>query len=149
MELTRSKIRKYLDDEFGKTSYCKKVNGTMRFDILKTMSVADLDFIEVIDNFYLNLKESYSLFPTLPDWTKSDRQKFLVMNLNDMCDDLVSEDIKKVNVRYLQTYVDIFWNIYDYFDDYGNKNETIYKEEVEGIFPIFEKFINIKLGKLS
>ena len=72
-------------------------------------------------------------------WIPSDRQKFLIENLNHLLDVVVDEN----NHYYIQDYRDFYWNVWDYFDDYNNKNEDISKEEMDQIILILDKFFDV------
>ena len=64
---------------------------------------------------------------------------------NSINADLSQPDKKNLaNNVFLHMYEDFYWEVYDYFDDYNNKNEKVYKEEVDLIIPVIEKFFDIK-----
>ncbi len=145
MELTRSNIKEYLDNGFTNTNYCKKVRGTNFLQTCKTISINDLDFIEVLKEFFSLLNFNYNSFKTNASWAPSGRQKSVIETLSIISNDISLNNNGDVKLRRLEDlihlYDDFYWEIWDYFDDYNNKNEEIVKEEINLILPILEKFL--------
>lgn len=142
MELTRSNIKEYLDNGFKNTNYCKKVRGTIELKTLKTMSFDDLDFIGILRNLYSQIQFEYNSLNTNDNWIPSDRQKAVLENLSNISNDILNNDeIKLKNNFILHLYDDFYWGIWDYFDDYNNKNEEIVKEEINLILPKLKNFL--------
>jgi len=145
MQLTRGKIKEYLDSNFKNSTYYKNIAGKNKFEELKTMSVKDLDFIAILSKLLSQIKEEYNLFEPNLNWVASTRQKKLIEIINSINADLSQPDKKNLaNNVFLHMYEDFYWEVYDYFDDYNNKNEKVYKEEVDLIIPVIEKFFCIK-----
>jgi len=145
MQLTRSKIKEYLDSNFKNSTYYKNIAGKNKFEELKTMSVKDLDFIAILSKLLSQIKEEYNLFEPNLNWVASTRQKKLIEITNSINADLSQPNKKNLaNNVFLHMYEDFYWEVYDYFDDYNNKNEKVYKEEVDLIIPVIEKFFCIK-----
>lgn len=146
MELTRSNIKEYLDNGFKNTNYCKKVRGTIKLEILKTMSLDDLDFIGILRNLYSQIQFEYNSLNTNDNWVPSDRQKTILETLSNISDNILNNDeIELKNKFILHLYDDFYWGIWDYFDDYNNKNEEIVKKEISLILSVLENFLkNIK-----
>jgi len=145
MQLTRSKIKEYLDSNFKNSTYYKNIAGKNKFEELKTMSVKDLDFIAILSKLLSQIKEECNLFESNLNWVASTRQKKLIEIINSINADLSQPDKKNLaNNVFLHMYEDFYWEVYDYFDDYNNKNEKVYKEEVDLIIPVIEKFFDIK-----
>jgi len=141
MQLTRSKIKEYLDSNFKNSTYYKNIAGKNKFEELKTMSVKDLDFIAILSKLLSQIKEECNLFESNLNWVASTRQKKLIEIINSINADLSQPDKKNLaNNVFLHMYEDFYWEVYDYFDDYNNKNEKVYKEEVDLIIPVIEKF---------
>ena len=142
MELTRNNIKEYLDNGFRNTNYCKKVRGTIEVKTLKKMSFDDLDFIGILRNLYSQIQFEYNSLNTNDNWIPSDRQKAVLENLSNISNDILNnEEIKLKNNFILHLYDDFYWGIWDYFDDYNNKNEEIVKEEINLILPILKNFL--------
>jgi len=145
MQLTRGKIKEYLDSNFKNSTYYKNIAGKNKFEELKTMSVKDLDFIAILSKLLSQIKEEYNLFEPNLNWVASTRQKKLIEITNSINADLSQPNKKNLaNNVFLHMYEDFYWEVYDYFDDYNNKNEKVYKEEVDLIIPVIEKFFCIK-----
>lgn len=145
MQLTRSKIKEYLDSNFKNSTYYKNIAGKNKFEELKKMSVKDLDFVAILSKLLSQIKEEYNLFEPNLNWEASTRQKKLIEITNSINADLSQPDKKNLaNNVFLHMYEDFYWEVYDYFDDYNNKNEKVYKEEVDLIIPVIEKFFCIK-----
>lgn len=145
MQLTRSKIKEYLDSNFRNSTYYKNIAGKNKLETLKTMSVKDLDFIAILNNLLLQIKEDYKFFESNLNWVSSNRQKKLIEITNSINSDISQPDKKNLpNNLFLHMYEDFYWEVYDYFDDYNNKNEQIYKEEIDLIIPVVENFFCIK-----
>ena len=145
MQLTRSKIKEYLDSNFKNSTYYKNIAGKNKFEELKTMSVKDLDFIAILSKLLSQIKEECNLFESNLNWVASTRQKKLIEIINSINADLSQPNKKNLaNNVFLHMYEDFYWEVYDYFDDYNNKNEKVYKEEVDLIIPVIEKFFCIK-----
>jgi len=145
MQLTRGKIKEYLDSNFKNSTYYKNIAGKNKFEELKTMSVKDLDFIAILSKLLSQIKEEYNLFEPNLNWVASTRQKKLIEITNSINADLSQPNKKNLaNNVFLHMYEDFYWEVYDYFDDYNNKNEKVYKEEVDLIIPVIEKFFDIK-----
>ena len=143
MEFTRSKIREYLDAGFKNTNYYKKVRGTSELTTLKSMSILDLDFIDILKEFYAQLNLNYNSFKSNAEWAPSARQQFLLETMSTTIDDISHiDDTKLKNNHDLHLYDDLFCQIEDYFDDYNNSNDQISKEEINLIIPILENFLN-------
>ena len=107
MKLTRNKIKKYLDDGFKSTKYCKKVRGTNELEILKEMSVDDLDFMEILKSLLTQIKINYNSFKSNKNWTPSARQKSLLEILTDISNDITNNnEIKLKNNLLLHQYED-------------------------------------------
>lgn len=148
MELTRSNIKEYLDNGFRNSNFynkSKKTNFVETLKIWKTMSINDLDFIEVIKEFFLLLNLNYNSFKTNVSWAPSGRQKAMLETLSIINNDISLHNNGEVKLRHhedlIHLYDDFYWEIWDYFDDYNNKNEEIVKEEINLILPILEKFL--------
>ena len=69
----------------------------------------------------------------------SDRQKYLIEILNNIINDINNKEIKMQ--RFLIQ--DLYWNIADFFYDYGNKDENIYDDELTQIMPIISEALKI------
>lgn len=122
--MERSKIREYLNTEFKSTNYCKKIRNTNKPESLKTLSIADLDFIEILKEFYSQLKLNYNTFKSDENWVPSTRQQYLLDSLSNINKDISHKDkIKLTNNYIMHLYDDFYWQIWDYFDDYNNLNE--------------------------
>lgn len=142
MEITRDKVKQMLDEGFRNSSYCKKVRGTNQLETLKTMTFSDLDFLKNLDETFLYIKENYDSFVSNTKWGPSVRQKHVLDVLEKTNNDILNNsDIKTKNNLFLQLYDDFYWGVYDYFDDYGNKNEELSKEEIDLIFSVLKTFL--------
>ncbi len=142
MDLTRKNIKQYLDDGFAATEYSKKIKGVSKLIALKDMAIDDLDFINILRNLFENIKNNYSSFMSNAQWKPSDRQNHLLEVIGNICDDILYDDKTKTSKPnlYLSFFEDLYWQVYDYFDDYGNKNDSLYKEEVDLVLKKLEKF---------
>lgn len=142
MEITRDKVKQMLDEGFRNSSYCKKVRGTNQLEALKTMTFSDLDFLKILDETFLYIKENYDSFVSNTKWGPSVRQKHVLDVLEKTNNDILNNsDIKTKNNLFLQLYDDFYWGVYDYFDDYGSKNEELSKEEIDLIFSVLKTFL--------
>lgn len=145
MELTRSNIKEYLDNGFKNTNYYKQTRETDFLQTWKTMPINDLDFIEVLKDFFSLLNLNYNLFKTNVNWTPSGRQKAVIETLSLISNDIRLHNNGEVKLKHyedlIRLYDDFYWQIWDYFDDYNNKNKEIVKEEINLILPILEKFL--------
>ena len=145
MELTRSNIKEYLDNGFKNTNYYKQTRETDFLQTWKTMPINDLDFIEVLKDFFSLLNLNYNLFKTNVNWTPSGRQKAVIETLSLISNDIRLHNNGEVKLKHyedlIHLYDDFYWQIWDYFDDYNNKNKEIVKEEINLILPILEKFL--------
>ena len=139
MQLTRSEIKNYLDSAFKNTTYFKKVKGKNELEVLKSMNTSDLDFIDILKQFLSQLKLAYNKFMSNTDWTQSARQKAVLDSLVYTKNEFFSGNLN--NGLKLHLCDDFYWGVYDYFEDYGNKNEVIYKEEVDAVLLTIEEFL--------
>ncbi len=142
MELTRSNITKYLNDGYLNSTYYKKVKTPWlskdELDKAGVYSVADLDFLECLKVVFFELKENYDSFISNPDWAISLRQNRMLEYLKRYFAETEGNN-KNVIIR---ESIDFYWTAYDYFHDYGNKNETLCKEEIDLVLPLFVKFFD-------
>ena len=142
----REKIKKYLNNTFLASSYYKKVNASNKVEVLKTMTFVDLDFIAALKTLFEGIKNNYNIFETKDNWKPSLRQKALINVITNIKEDISHNDnIKENNVLYIELIEDFYWQIYDYFDDYGNK-EQLYKEEVDLLLPTIKDFFNKRIS---
>ena len=118
------------------------VLDNIKLETLKTMTFSDLDFLKNLDETFLYIKENYDFFVSNTKWCPSVRQKHVLDVLEKTNNDILNNsDIKTKNNLFLQLYDDFYWGVYDYFDDYGNKNEELSKEEIDLIFSVLKTFL--------
>ncbi len=139
----REKIKKYLNNTFLASDYYNKVKGQNKVAVLKEMTFAELDFVDALKKLFEGIKSSYNLFESKEGFVLSPRQKNLVEVVANINNDIKSNDKAKTNnVFYIELIEDFYWQVYDYFDDYGNQDETVYKEEIDVILPQLENFLS-------
>jgi|GEM_PF-3038166 len=151
MEFVRSSIVKYLNDGMANSKYAKTIRemgdkttwASKELEALKTMTYDDFDFIDVLKELFNQIKVNYSMFVSDPKWTPSNRQECLLGILDQVINSILHEDYgEKRHNYYLYNFQEFYWESYDYFHDYGNKNETLCKEEIDLIIPYFERFFD-------
>lgn len=89
-----------------------------------------LERLEVVDTKLFDRKR----FIVSETYKLSDRQEAIMKNLKKIFKkgflvDLESEDKKDANLI-----SDIYWNIYDFFYDYDNKDDNVYEKEINSIY---------------
>lgn len=141
MEINRSNIKKLLNDGFTNSEYCKRVRHTNEFETLKTMTFADLDFLENLKTLFEQIKKEYNSFCYDKGWVPSKRQEALIEIISRISEEILNNNDKTNNAIFLHLFDDFYWQIYDYFEDYGNKKETIVKEEIDLIFSVVEEIL--------
>ena len=141
MELTRSNIVKFLDDGYSQTQYCKKFKNVNVIKDFDNISLLDLDYIEVLEKFASLLKNAFNSLPYVKDWKPSGRQQFVTISLNQRIGDLIDGRFKDKKNLLVRLYEDCFWDVYDYFYDYGNPDPVVNKLEVESMLAVMENFL--------
>ena len=137
MKLNRSEIKKFMDEELKKSNYYSKTNELKdEFNIMNSMSLKDLDYLDILKVLLKEIKNNYDNLIE-GSWVASKRQEFLINNLNRTLNEIESDNCD------MQGYRDFYFNVWDYFDDYGNKNEDIAKEEMDPLILILDRFFNI------
>ena len=139
MKVKRSEIKEYLNSSFEKTNYAQNIRNSKD---IGNITITDLDFMEILKDLYSKIVQSYDSFVSNKDWTISDRQKYLVEVIVNIGSDISSID--NLQLIHIHIYDDLYWQIYDYFDDYGNQNDTICREEIDVILGCFELIFNKK-----
>lgn len=136
MKVKRSEIKEYLNSLFEKTNYAQNIRNSKS---VENITIADLDFMEVLKDLYSKIVQSYDGFVSNKDWAISDRQKYLVDGIANISKDIYG--IENLQLRHMQMYDDLYWQIYDYFDDYGNQNDVICREEVDMIIDLIKEIL--------
>ena len=131
--MTRSEIKDYLNNSFEKTNYAQSIRKSKS---VENITIADLDFIDILRDLYYKIIGNMNIFESNNMWTISNRQKHLIEEISNICNNI--SHIEKLKLIHIHMYDDLYWQIYDYFDDYGNKNENICKEEIGLIVDFFE-----------
>lgn len=139
MKVKRSEIKEYLNSSFEKTNYAQNIRNSKD---IGNITITDLDFMKILKDLYSKIVQSYDSFVSNKDWTISDRQKYLVEVIVNINSDISSID--NLQLIHVHIYDDLYWQIYDYFDDYGNQNDTICREEIDVILGCFELIFNKK-----
>ena len=90
----------------------------------------------------IEIKNNYESLNSI-NWRPSKRQEYLIENLNYLLSKISDKNSYSANRYYIQDYRDFYCEVWDYFDDYHNQNEEIYKEEMDQIIIILDKFFKI------
>lgn len=139
MELTRSEIKKHLNDAFKKTNYYKEIRNSKNL-VAQNVNINDLDFVDILKEFYLQVKNNFNNLVSNGNWKASDRQNYLIELIDNLNNDILN--INNLQLKDINVLDDLYWQIYDYFDDYGNKNELVYVEEMNIILTKLETLLN-------
>ena len=141
MEINRKSIYNFFNESFENTQYCKKYKNVNYIKDFENISLKDLDFIAVIKEFAGLLKSAFNSLPYVKDWKPSGRQQFVTISLNQKIGDIMSGEYIEKKSRLVRLYEDSYWDIFDYFYDYGNPNPIVNKMEVESILAVIENFL--------
>lgn len=142
MGLKRNEIKHFMDIKYKNTTYYMNFSGVKNeFLLMETMALEKLDFIPILRNLYFEIQSNYKSLKS-NKWAPSQRQEYLIKQLNLLLNTISSKNIE-TDKHYIQNYYDFYWCVWDYFDDYNNKNDEVSKEEIDAINPILECFFNI------
>ena len=142
MDLTRNKIKDFLNNSFSSTQYFKKVRGTVELETLKEMTIADLDFVDTLHELLQHLSTNFDNFASNTNWQPSKRQLAVLDTLTTITEDILNnEEINLKNNLYLHLFDEYYWNVYDYIDDYNNPDNQIYQEELKLLLVLLKKLL--------
>ena len=149
--ITREDIRRFLNRAYKESDYCAKIENLSSDEIAKVQSqmhVNDCSFLFAFEDIYKKLGFSIELIVLNDQWKPSMRQKYLLENnISNYLEELIKYDYyshKDLEIvdgynakrcRNIENYVNIFWEIYDYFDNYGDKTSIICFEEFMKVAP--------------
>ena len=115
----------------------KEFNNT---DRLKQAKMA-LENLNIVENKLFKMRQ----YVIDEEYTLSERQKWAISTLKDIfAENFIDLEKQKREYRYFLS--DIYWTIYDFFYDYGNKDPNLYKYELNCIYPyicLFKSQLNI------
>jgi len=142
MQLTKHYITNYLDCFMKCSTYAQKVKEKNKLECLKTITLADLDYIEGLKNLLKQIKADYPSLPSNINWKATETQKYMPQQLKERIEDIKhNEQLKSKNNQYLLTFEDFYWNTWDYFY-YSDYHGQITKEEFNPIIPIIDEFLS-------
>ncbi|MBR3891810.1 MAG: hypothetical protein IKJ30_07085 [Bacilli bacterium] len=109
-------------------------------DRLKQAKMA-LENLNMVEDKLFKMKQ----YVVDEEYKLSERQKWAISTLKDIFDDnFIDFKNQKNDYRYFLS--DIYWAIYDFFYDYGNKDPNLYKYELNCIYPyicLFKSQLNL------
>ena len=141
--LTRDAIRVLLKHGYERSDYAQKREGKSAEERNKmSYELHDFGFIFAYKSLLESIENNYKYLISDNKWKMSTRQEYLIQNRISY----LIQEIEKG--KFVENAENAFWEINDYFDDYGNKEQIICKEEFEKIIPYIEKFTSIYDGKM-
>ena len=136
--LTREVIKSVLNDRYKLFPFAQKRKGKDSAERNKLKyELSDFDFVFEYKSLLDRIKANYEHLISNKDWQMSTRQDCVIKtNITNLVLKLRQENT-------LENFDKIYWEISDYFDDYGNKEQVVCKEEFNMIVPYIEKLVRI------